>query len=71
MLGIGLHAYGFMDAAFKWLMLFIASQVCLLMVGLLLRVWRSYRTRASAPVTAATPGRSSGKTETSPAAAGA
>jgi hypothetical protein len=27
MLGIGLHSYGFMDAAFKWLMLFIGSQV--------------------------------------------
>ena len=27
MLGIGLHSYGFMDAAFKWLMLFMGSQV--------------------------------------------
>ena len=27
MLGIGLHSYGFMDAAFKLLMLFIGSQV--------------------------------------------
>ena len=27
MLGIGLHSYGFMDAAFKWLMLFMASQL--------------------------------------------
>jgi len=27
MLGIGLHSYGFMDAAFKWLMLFIGTQV--------------------------------------------
>ena len=27
MLGIGLHSYGFTDAAFKWLILFIGSQV--------------------------------------------
>ena len=27
MLGIGLHSYGFMDSAFKWLMAFIASQL--------------------------------------------
>ena len=26
MLGIGLHSYGFMDAAFKWLMIFVGSQ---------------------------------------------
>lgn len=35
MLGIGLHSYGFMDAAFKWLMLFIASQVGLIILGCL------------------------------------
>ncbi|HOC57634.1 MAG TPA: cytochrome c biogenesis protein CcsA [Verrucomicrobiota bacterium] len=45
MLGIGLHSYGFMDAAFKWLMLFLASQVLVILFGLLpLRLWRSYRT---------------------------
>jgi hypothetical protein len=27
MLGIGLHSYGFTDAAFKWLSLFVASQI--------------------------------------------
>jgi hypothetical protein len=44
MLGIGLHSYGFMDAAFKWLMLFDASQLCLILLGLLpLRMWRSFR----------------------------
>ncbi|HOX57352.1 MAG TPA: cytochrome c biogenesis protein CcsA [Candidatus Paceibacterota bacterium] len=44
MLGIGLHSYGFMDAAFKWLMLFFASQVMVIVLGLLpLRLWRSYR----------------------------
>ena len=44
MLGIGLHSYGFMDAAFKWLMLFIASQGGLILLGCLpLKFWRSYQ----------------------------
>src|SRR5439155_6590049 len=44
MLGIGLHSYGFMDAAFKWLMLFNASQVLLIALGLLpLHLWKSFR----------------------------
>jgi ABC-type transport system involved in cytochrome c biogenesis permease subunit len=44
MLGIGLHSYGFMDAAFKWLMLFISSQVLIICLGLLpLSIWRSFR----------------------------
>jgi cytochrome c-type biogenesis protein CcsB len=50
MLGIGLHSYGFMDAAFKWLMIFIGSQVFIIALGLLpLEVWRSFRSRATAP----------------------
>ncbi len=45
MLGIGLHSYGFMDAAFKWLMLFIGSQVVVILLGLVpLRFWRSFGT---------------------------
>jgi cytochrome c-type biogenesis protein CcsB len=44
MLGIGLHSYGFMDAAFKWLMMFVCSQAMIISLGLLpLRVWRSFR----------------------------
>jgi len=44
MLGIGLHSYGFMDAAFKWLVGFVASQVIIICLGLLpLRYWRSFR----------------------------
>ncbi|MEI6082852.1 MAG: cytochrome c biogenesis protein CcsA [Verrucomicrobiota bacterium] len=44
MLGIGLHSYGFMDAAFKWLMLFNGTQVCLILLGLLpVRRWRSFQ----------------------------
>lgn len=44
MLGIGLHSYGFMDAAFKWLMLFVGSQVALIILGSLpLDRWKSFR----------------------------
>ena len=46
MLGIGLHSYGFMDAAFKWLMLFIGTQVAIILLGLLPQnLWRSFQTR--------------------------
>jgi hypothetical protein len=46
MLGIGLHSYGFMEAAFNWLMLFIASQVVMIGLGLLpLRLWKSFQDR--------------------------
>jgi ABC-type transport system involved in cytochrome c biogenesis permease subunit len=49
MLGIGLHSYGFMDAAFKWLMLFIASQVAIILLGLLpQKLWRSFQARPAA-----------------------
>jgi ABC-type transport system involved in cytochrome c biogenesis permease subunit len=42
MLGIGLHAYGFMSAAFNWLMLFVATQIVLAAIALLpTRFWRS------------------------------
>jgi len=45
MLGIGLHSYGFMDAAFKWLMLFVSSQLLIIGMGLLPKhLWRSFRT---------------------------
>lgn len=44
MLGVGLHSYGFMDSAFKWLVLFAASQVLLIGVGLVpLKYWPSFR----------------------------
>jgi hypothetical protein len=50
MLGIGLHSYGFMDAAFKWLMIFIGSQVLIMLLGLLpLSLWQSFRTREDLP----------------------
>jgi ABC-type transport system involved in cytochrome c biogenesis permease subunit len=64
MLGIGLHSYGFMDAAFKWLMMFICSQLVMIGIGLLpLHLWRSFRTGAATPPT----GRKAG----APAPAGA
>lgn len=44
MLGIGLHSYGFMDAGFKWLMLFFGSQVALIVMGSLpLNMWKSFQ----------------------------
>lgn len=44
MLGVGLHSYGFMDAAFKWLVAFSASQLILIGLGMLpLTAWRSFR----------------------------
>jgi cytochrome c-type biogenesis protein CcsB len=44
MLGIGLHSYGFMDAAFKWLMLFFIVNIAVIGLGLLpLNAWRSFR----------------------------
>ena len=47
MLGIGLHSYGFMDAAFKWLMLFVGCQVAIIALGMLpLHLWRSFRAPA-------------------------
>jgi ABC-type transport system involved in cytochrome c biogenesis permease subunit len=42
MLGVGLHSYGFMDAAFKWLMIFNVSQMVLIGLGCLPeRFWKS------------------------------
>lgn len=42
MLGVGLHSYGFMDAAFYWLLAFVASQVALIIFAQLpLDKWRS------------------------------
>jgi ABC-type transport system involved in cytochrome c biogenesis permease subunit len=55
MLGVGLHSYGFMEAAFPWLCGFIATQLALIAVAATpLERWRSFRQkspthRASAP----------------------
>jgi ABC-type transport system involved in cytochrome c biogenesis permease subunit len=46
MLGIGLHSYGFTDSAFKWLMLFVGSQIALILLGLLpAKMWKSFSAR--------------------------
>jgi ABC-type transport system involved in cytochrome c biogenesis permease subunit len=46
MLGIGLHSYGFTDAAFTWLMAFVGSQLALIGLGLLPKgMWRSFQLR--------------------------
>jgi ABC-type transport system involved in cytochrome c biogenesis permease subunit len=43
MLGIGLHAYGFMQSAQFWISIFMASQVMLALIGLIpLRYWASF-----------------------------
>ncbi len=48
MLGIGLHSYGFTDAAFKWLLLFVVSQLGFIALGLLpARMWKSTGARAA------------------------
>ncbi len=42
MLGVGLHSYGFMDAAFYWLLAFIASQLALIALAYVpAEKWRS------------------------------
>ncbi len=47
MLGIGLHSYGFTNAAFFWLSGFVGSQVCLILLGLLPpKFWRSFQTQS-------------------------
>ena len=47
MLGIGLHSYGFTDAAFKWLVLFVVSQLIFIGLGLLpTNWWKSFRSPA-------------------------
>ncbi len=47
MLGIGLHSYGFTQAAFFWLMLFAVSQLLFIILAFLpARTWRSFRAQA-------------------------
>ena len=46
MLGIGLHSYGFTEAAFQALSVFVASQLVLIAIGNLpLERWRSFQRR--------------------------
>ena len=44
MLGIGLHSYGFMSEGFRWLVIFVGSQLFLIALGLLPKeMWWSSR----------------------------
>jgi len=44
MLGVGLHAYGFIESAIFWLAFFMASQLLIMAIGCLpLSCWRSFR----------------------------
>ena len=53
MLGIGLHSYGFMDSAFKYLMWFFISQLLLIALAATpLHYWRSFRRSGSIPAPA-------------------
>ncbi len=50
MLGVGLHNYGFMEAVFQWLAIFVVSQ--LILIGLCLmpdRFWASLRSSSQSP----------------------
>jgi ABC-type transport system involved in cytochrome c biogenesis permease subunit len=50
MLGIGLHAYGWMDKAFPWLVGFDISQVALIVLALLpTHLWASFKGRTPPP----------------------
>ncbi len=47
MLGVGLHSYGFIDAAFWWLLGFVGSQLAFIAVASLpLHYWRSFKSAA-------------------------
>ena len=44
MLGVGLHSYGFMDAAFYWLIAFVASQLLIMAIASIpLGKWKSFK----------------------------
>ena len=49
MLGVGLHSYGFTQAAFNWLIAFVATQVLIIgLAAIPLEKWRSFH-RAAGP----------------------
>ncbi|MDG1889918.1 MAG: cytochrome c biogenesis protein CcsA [Verrucomicrobiota bacterium] len=50
MLNVGLHSYGFMGAAFQWLMIFNLSQAIIIIFGMMpLNAWRSFRQTTVTP----------------------
>jgi ABC-type transport system involved in cytochrome c biogenesis permease subunit len=49
MLGVGLHSYGFMEAAFYWLIGFVISQLLIIALALIpLEKWKSFRSQPAA-----------------------
>ncbi|MBI5691877.1 MAG: cytochrome c biogenesis protein CcsA [Verrucomicrobia bacterium] len=58
MLGVGLHSYGFMGAAFWWLILFVASQLAVMLIAALpWAQWRSAQLLAAGVAGRAAAGR--------------
>jgi ABC-type transport system involved in cytochrome c biogenesis permease subunit len=56
MLGVGLHSYGFMGAAFWWLIIFASSQLSVMaMAAWPLARWRSFRSPSTRTETAVSP----------------
>ena len=59
MLGVGLHSYGFMDAAFWWLIGFDISQAIIIIFTLVpTHYWKSFSTRtpkSAPPLSSAAP----------------
>ena len=47
MLGVGLHSYGFTDAAFRWLLIFVVTQLLFMGLGMWGREWRRGRVAAA------------------------
>ncbi len=57
MLGVGLHAYGWIDSALFWMAVFVTSQLGLIGLGCVpLRYWRSMQPQGSGTTPAASPG---------------
>jgi ABC-type transport system involved in cytochrome c biogenesis permease subunit len=70
MLGVGLHSYGFMDKAFKWLMGFNLTQLAVIAIALVpLRYWRSFKLGAQAPAKGKRSPEDPGLADAKPAAA--
>jgi hypothetical protein len=50
MLGVGLHSYGFMDSALFWLLVFVGTQMLLILAANVpLTWWRSYTANLTLP----------------------
>ncbi|MHC5001930.1 MAG: cytochrome c biogenesis protein, partial [Planctomycetota bacterium] len=60
-LGVGLHSYGFTDSVTFWLLIFVATQLAVMAIGMLPRgMWRSAVTIDGPKRKAAEPGLAGG-----------